>query len=200
MLIYDYLLLMYYRHPLQHPTFSTVMRSNRFAIHCLERFWSNLSDTNNKNSTLLSSLCRLITIKINVICQPFWKYSTVKKVFECQNWHEKHIKCLWACSVTPVEKWITAGCKWGALFPLTGTRHNFSCIMSYEPSPKISVLFPSQHNVWCFPINNYKCSFCFWCLLEKIKADASELFWGKNTTENLSSVTWTFISMFRLRF
>lgn len=42
--------------------------------------------------------------------KPFENTQLSKKVFECQNWHEKHIKCQQACSSTLLEK-RGAACK-----------------------------------------------------------------------------------------
>lgn len=61
---------------------------------------------------LLSSPCSLITIENKCHLSTLLKILNFQKVFECQNWHEKHIKCQEACSVT--EKCTTDGHKWVA--------------------------------------------------------------------------------------
>lgn len=58
-------------------------RSNTSAGNSLERFGPNLCDTNNKNNSV-RHYPRSWSLKINGICQTSSKYSTFKKVFECQ--------------------------------------------------------------------------------------------------------------------
>lgn len=133
------------------------------AANFSERLWSNVGDTNNKKTEYRVILAIQPHYHQNK-CHPssFWKYSTLKMVLECQTWHEKHIKCQKACSLTLVEQWATAG-KWQVQFFYICTWNHFGCIVEYEHSPKISVLFPSTHNVWYLAINNYRHWFCFSC-------------------------------------